>query len=138
MSSRYSLATTVQVLLYSDFSLPLRISSADSPQRLLDHLEEAGFYSAKDLESITNTLKNMRQTLDRGRETYSPHLLKLLESRLERCQSLLDKLHEELANLDPELAPTHETLVSVLRSTSAANTRSQVGVPGYCIEEGIR
>ncbi|KAL1854161.1 aconitate hydratase [Paecilomyces lecythidis] len=121
----YSLATTVQVLLYSDFSPPLPISSADSPQRLLDHLEEAGFYSAKDLESITNTLKNMRQTLDRGRETYSPHLLKLLKSRLERCQSLLDKLHEELANLDPELAPTHETLVSVLRSTSAANTRSQ-------------
>lgn len=131
-SCRYSLATTVQVLLYSDSLHPLRISSSDSPQRLLDHLEEAGFYSAKDLDSITNTLKNMRQTLDRGRNTYSPHLLKLLESRLVQCQNLLDKLHAELATLDPELAPTHETLVSILRSTSAANTRSQVGVLVHC------
>lgn len=31
-----------------------------------------------------------------------------------------------LEPLAPELAPVHETLVSILRSTSAANTRSKV------------
>lgn len=124
---RYSLATTVQVLLFARSPPPWQIIPSDPPQRLLDHLEEAGFYSAKDLESITKTLTTMRQTVERGRQTYSPHLLTLLESRLEQCQSLLDKLQEDLAKLDPKLAPAHETLVSILRSTSAANTRTQVG-----------
>lgn len=68
----------------------------------------------------------MRQTLDRGKETYSPHLLTLLESRLEQCQNSLDRLLKGLEPLAPELAPVHETLVSILRSTSAANTRSKV------------
>lgn len=93
---------------------------------MLDHLEEAGFYSSKDLSSITKTLANMRQNLERGREAYSPALLTLLESRLEQCQLLLDKLQKGLSVLAPELVPTHETLVSILRSTSAVNTRSKV------------
>lgn len=68
----------------------------------------------------------MRQTLDRCREAYSPALITLLESRIEQCQNLLDKLQNGLELLDPLLAPTHETLVSILRSLSAANTRSKV------------
>lgn len=68
----------------------------------------------------------MRETLERGRETYSPALLTLLESRLEKCQLSLEKLQKGLAVLAPELVPTHETLVSILRSTSAVNTRSKV------------
>ncbi|EHA19180.1 hypothetical protein ASPNIDRAFT_212193 [Aspergillus niger ATCC 1015] len=94
-------------------------------QRLLDHLEEAGFYSSKDLISITKTLANMNETLDRCRQAYSPALITLLESRLEKCQLLLEKLQSGLAKLGPELAATHETLVSILRSTSAVNTRSK-------------
>ncbi|KAL1968896.1 hypothetical protein VTN77DRAFT_1257 [Rasamsonia byssochlamydoides] len=104
---------------------PATYSLATTVQRLLDHLEEAGFYSAKDLESITKTLDNMRQTLDRGKETYSPHLLTLLENRLEQCQTSLNRLQKGLEPLAPELVPLHETLVSILRSTSAANTRSK-------------
>ena len=95
-------------------------------QRLLDHLEEAGFYSSKDLNSITKTVDTTRETLERGRNTYSPALLELLESRLEQCQISLAKLQKGLSALDPGLAQTHETLVSVLRSTSAVNTRSKV------------
>ena len=95
-------------------------------QRLLDHLEEAGFYSSKDLNSITKTLESTRETLERGRNTYSPALLTLLESRLEQCEQSLAKLQKGLAVLAPPLAQTHETLVSILRSTSAVNTRSKV------------
>ncbi|CAG7935470.1 unnamed protein product [Penicillium nalgiovense] len=94
-------------------------------QRLLDHLEEAGFYSSKDLNSITKTLESTRETLERGRNTYSPALLTLLESRLQQCEQSLAKLQKGLAVLAPPLARTHETLVSILRSTSAVNTRSK-------------
>ncbi|KAJ5083724.1 UPF0662 protein [Penicillium angulare] len=102
---------------------PAVYSLATTIQRLLDHLEEAGFYSAKDLNSITKTLESTQETLDRGRNTYSPALLTLLESRLEQCQISLKRLQEGLNVLSPSLAQTHETLVSILRSTSAVNTR---------------
>lgn len=95
-------------------------------QRLLDHLEEAGFYSSKDLNSITKTLESTRETLERGRNNYSPALLTLLESRLEQCNLSLGKLQKGLSVLAPPLAQTHETLVSILRSTSAVNTRTKV------------
>ncbi|KAJ5195049.1 UPF0662 protein [Penicillium cinerascens] len=104
---------------------PAVYSLATTIQRLLDHLEEAGFYSAKDLNSITKTLENLHETLDRGRNNYSPALLTLLESRLEECQISLGRLQKGLATLAPGLAQTHETLVSILRSTSAVNTRSK-------------
>lgn len=68
----------------------------------------------------------MRETLQRGKETYSPHLLNLLENRLGTCRSILQDLQVSLADLSPELTPTHEKLVSILRSISAANTRSKV------------
>jgi hypothetical protein len=105
---------------------PAVYSLATTVKRLLDHLEEAGFYSSKDLSSITKTLTNMKETVERGRDAYSPALMTLLESRLEQCQLKLDKLRSGLEAMNPELAPTHETLVSVLRSTAAANTRSKV------------
>lgn len=71
----------------------------------------------------------MRNTLERGRETYSPALLTLLKSRLEHCQLSLDRLQKGLDILAPGLVQTHETLVSILRSTSAVNTRSKVRIP---------
>ncbi|RAK82402.1 uncharacterized protein BO72DRAFT_508353 [Aspergillus fijiensis CBS 313.89] len=104
---------------------PALYSLATTVQRLLDHLEEAGFYSAKDLSSITKTLANTNETLERCRDAYSPALITLLESRLEKCQLQLEKLQSGLAKLSPGLASIHETLVSVLRSTSAVNTRSK-------------
>ncbi|OQE14507.1 hypothetical protein PENFLA_c037G02561 [Penicillium flavigenum] len=104
---------------------PAVYSLATTIKRLLDHLEEAGFYSSKDLNSITKTLESTRETLERGRNTYSPALLTLLESRLQQCEQSLAKLQKGLAVLAPPLAQTHETLVSILRSTSAVNTRSK-------------
>ncbi|KAJ5852019.1 uncharacterized protein N7529_011404 [Penicillium soppii] len=104
---------------------PAVYSLATTIQRLLDHLGEAGFYSSKDLNSITKTLESTHETLERGRNTYSPALLTLLENRLEQCEISLKKLQKGLAALAPPLAQTHETLVSILRSTSAVNTRSK-------------
>ena len=68
----------------------------------------------------------MQETVQRGKNTYSPHLLTLLENRLGTCRSILQELRVPLAGLSPELTPTHEKLVSILRSISAANTRSKV------------
>ncbi|KAJ5909014.1 UPF0662 protein [Penicillium taxi] len=104
---------------------PAVYSLATTIQRLLDHLKEAGFYSSKDLKSITKTLESMRETLERGRNTYSPAILTLLERRLEHCQVSLAGLQEGLASVSPQLVHTHETLISILRSTSAANTRTK-------------
>ncbi|PLN84175.1 hypothetical protein BDW42DRAFT_163126 [Aspergillus taichungensis] len=104
---------------------PAVYSLATTIQRLVNHLQEAGFYSSKDLVSIAKTLASMRETCERSRESYSPALMTLLESRLEKCQRGLDRLQQDLDRLDPSLVPAHETLVSVLRSTAAVNTRSK-------------
>ena len=71
----------------------------------------------------------MQDTLTRGKETYSPDLLTLLEHRLDTCRNILAELHASLADLSPALTPVHERLVSILRSISAANTRQKVHLP---------
>lgn len=68
----------------------------------------------------------MQDTLQRGKETHSPHLLTLLDNRLNTCRKILAELQASLADLSPELTPVHERLVSILRSISAANTRQKV------------
>ena len=97
-----------------------------SSQRLLDHLNEAALFSYKDLDSISQTLDRMQLTLERGRETYSPHLMTLLEHRLDTCRKILTELQATLAHLSPALHPVYERLVSILRSIAAANSRQKV------------
>lgn len=92
----------------------------------MDHLKEAAFYSGKDLESATHVLDSMQESVKRGKESYSPQLLTLLENRLGTCRKMLGELQASLADLSPELAPIHERLISILRSISAANTRKKV------------
>ncbi|MCJ1481479.1 hypothetical protein MMC06_001638 [Schaereria dolodes] len=104
-------------------------SMTSTIRRLLDHLSEASFFTAKDLDSINTTFDSMRETLQRGMDTYSPHLLTLLKNRIDTCQIILGDLQKSLATLSPELAPVHEKLVSILRSIAAANTRQKVPSP---------
>ncbi|KAL8899101.1 MAG: hypothetical protein Q9192_001736 [Flavoplaca navasiana] len=104
---------------------PAVYSMTSTIRRLLDHLKEAAFYSPKDLESAGHALDSMQETLKRGEESHSPHLLKLLRHRLDTCRQLLSDLQSSLADLSPELTPTYERLVSILRSISAANTRQK-------------
>ena len=96
------------------------------PQRLLDHLQEAKLFTAKDLVSIFETLDSMRETLARGKERHSPHLLKLLQNRINNCEKLLEDLKAHVASISPEIVPIQEKLISILRSMAAANTRSKV------------
>ena len=109
-----------------DFVLHLKILS-DTSQRLLDHLKEAGFFSAKDLDSIEHRFEIMRETIRRGQNQYSPHLLTLLSNRLDTCHKILEELQASIADVSPDLVPIYEKLVSILRSMATANTRSVVG-----------
>ncbi|KAL8833696.1 MAG: hypothetical protein Q9170_004141 [Blastenia crenularia] len=104
---------------------PAVYSMTSTIKRLLDHLKEVAFYSPKDLESAGHTLDSMQETLNRGKESHSPQLLKLLNNRLDTCRNLLSDLHLSLADLSPDLTPVYERLVSILRSISAANTRQK-------------
>ena len=105
---------------------PAVYSLATTIHRLLRHVKEAAFYSTKDLESMEKSLNRMEETVERGKDTYSPHLLTRLHYRMEICQDLLQDLRDHLSNLAPSLVPTWERLVSILRSTAALNTRSKV------------
>jgi hypothetical protein len=69
----------------------------------------------------------MEETLEKGKETYSPHLLLRLHYRMEICHRILQDLRDFLSTLSPEMVPIWEKLVSLLRSTAALNTRSKVG-----------
>ena len=94
-------------------------------QRLLDHVKEAAFYSQKDLVSIRETLGKMEDTVTQGKLTYSPHLVTLLETRMQTCRNQVAELQEYLKKIDPGLVPTWEKLVALLRSAAALNTRSK-------------
>ncbi|KAL9590760.1 MAG: hypothetical protein Q9203_000398 [Teloschistes exilis] len=107
---------------------PAVYSMTSTIKRLLDHLKEAAFFSPKDLESVSQALDSMQETLRRGSNSHSPHLLKLLENRLDTCRNILRELKSSLGELSMELTPVYERLVSILRSISAANTRQKFPV----------
>ena len=72
------------------------------------------------------TLDKMQETVERGKLTYSPHFVTLLEARMQTCKNQIADLQEHLKKIAPELMPTWEKLVSLLRSAAALNTRSKV------------
>ncbi|KAK3710043.1 hypothetical protein LTR37_010474 [Vermiconidia calcicola] len=108
---------------------PAVYSAISTVKRLLDHLKEAGFYSAKDLESIGSHIQDWHASVERGKESHSEHLLTLLNARIELCRATLKELQDRLSRLDPQMMGRYEKLVSILRSLSACNTRSRVGYP---------
>jgi hypothetical protein len=71
-------------------------------------------------------LTHYRETMTANRESLDPHLLTLLGARLDICQNYLLELKGILANLTPELAPTYEKLVSILRTLCACNVKPKV------------
>ena len=107
---------------------PAVYSAISTVKRLLDHLKEAGFYSPKDLESISHHIAQWQLSIERGRQEYSPQLMTLLEARIDVCKHILHELQEHLSRMSPEMMETYEKLVSILRSLSACNTRSKVCV----------
>lgn len=105
---------------------PAVYSAISTVKRLLDHLKEAGFYSAKDLSSIDHKIEEWQTQVDRGREHHSEHLVTLLHARIDVCRATLKELQGSLSRVDPDMMRHHEKLVSILRSLSACNTRSKV------------
>lgn len=108
---------------------PAVYSAISTVKRLLDHLHEAGFFSPKDLESISQHLTQWQESVERGKDVHTNHLMTLLEARIDVCKAKLNQLQESLSRLDPESMGTYEKLVSILRSLSACNTRSKVRTP---------
>ncbi|KAJ9619646.1 hypothetical protein H2203_008427 [Taxawa tesnikishii (nom. ined.)] len=107
---------------------PAVYSAVSTVKRLLDHLKEAGFFLPQDLESIAYNLKKWRESVQRGKSDHSPHLMTLLEARIDVCDATLNELQTHLSQLDPDTMGTYEKLVSILRSLSACNTRSKFPV----------
>lgn len=71
-------------------------------------------------------LDKIQESVERGKSHHSPHILLLLEARIQSCRSTLAELKRTLSQLSPELLETHEKLVSILRSLSGCNSRSKV------------
>jgi len=105
---------------------PAHYAETSTLKRLLDHLKEAGFYSHKDVQGLHRRIDTIRSNTERGKSVYSPNLIQLLEKRLDVCSEKLAELDAFLDTLTPSLYATWEKLVSILRSLSAANTRSKV------------
>lgn len=107
---------------------PAVYSAISTVKRLLDHLKEAGFYSPKDLESISQHIEQWQASVTQGEDAHSPHLLTLLNARIDVCRERLHELQTSLSKLDPEMMGTYEKLVSILRSLSYCNTRTKVSL----------
>lgn len=105
---------------------PAAYALTSTIRRLLDHLAEAELFSAKDLESMSETLQKISSVVRSTESRHSPYLVELLSNRLELCQRNLENLQRRLDHLGPPLPAIHEKLISILRSMSLANTRSKV------------
>ena len=77
----------------------------------------------------------MRESIRRGKDKHSPHLLTLLANRLDACQTILQKLQNAFSDLSPELNASYEKMVSILRSLAAANTRCNVVIAPYPLSD---
>jgi len=108
--------------------VPALYAMTGTIMRLCHHLKECAFYSKKDLISLENSLAKMETTLERGKEVYSQDLLTRVQYRMEICQNHLQELRAFVSSLSPEMVPTWEKLVSILRALAALNTRSKVGI----------
>ncbi|KAK0708791.1 hypothetical protein B0T21DRAFT_298364 [Apiosordaria backusii] len=105
--------------------VPAAYALTSTVKRLLDHLTEAGLFSPKDLDSLSDTLGRLDGILKNGNAQHSPYLVELLSKREELCKKMLAKLREKLEELDKPLQTVYERLISIMRSMSLANTKKK-------------
>jgi hypothetical protein len=103
-------------------------TSSDETQRLLDHLKEAGYYSPKDLTSLSQNLDKIQASVDGGKDKYNQDILLLLQTRVDNCKLTLAELKLGLSTISSDLMPTYEKLVSILRSLSGLNVNRKFPV----------
>ncbi|KAI1819088.1 hypothetical protein F4861DRAFT_544273 [Xylaria intraflava] len=105
---------------------PAAYALTSTIKRLLDHLTEADLFSAKDLDSMSHTLKHLSGIIHNTPTAEStPWLEALIASRIERCRASLEKLQKKVEYLAEPLRPTAEKLVSLLRQMAMINTKSK-------------
>ena len=105
--------------------VPAAYALTSTIKRLLDHLTEANLYSAKDLESMSQTLDTLSRIIRNADSEHSPYLVELLAKRVELCKSMLSSVKEKLDVLEKPLPAIHEKLISILRTTALANTKTK-------------
>lgn len=105
---------------------PAAYALTSTIKRLLDHLTESQLFSIKDLESISQTLDRLDTIVQNAESKHSPYLVELLANRVELCKESLAGLQKQLNELEEPLPAIHEKLISIIRSTSFANTKAKV------------
>ncbi|KAI5927012.1 hypothetical protein F4810DRAFT_422714 [Camillea tinctor] len=103
---------------------PAAYALTSTIKRLLDHLTEADLFSAKDLESMSQTLEGLSEIVHNTTATNSaPFLETLIANRIDRCRASLAQLQQKIEDIAEPLRPTADKLVSILRQMAVANTK---------------
>ncbi|TGZ80424.1 hypothetical protein EX30DRAFT_341654 [Ascodesmis nigricans] len=92
-------------------------------KRLLDHLTESGNYSAKDVQSVPETLQKYNAIIETDPELSNLLILARVRQRLESCYEAVKPLQTRLSKISPTLYPVYEKLVSLRRMIKAAEAR---------------
>ncbi|KAF5231832.1 hypothetical protein FAUST_9065 [Fusarium austroamericanum] len=131
LESCFQLLSLFYLTIGRNNEAPATYAMTSTVKRLLDHLNEAELYSAKDLGSIKTTLEDLSKNIREAAsdpspdKRHPPYMLTLLENRVELCNSTLSRLQKRLDKLPDYLLESHEKLISILRSISLANTKSK-------------
>ncbi|EGY13551.1 uncharacterized protein VDAG_00233 [Verticillium dahliae VdLs.17] len=125
LDSCFQLLSLCFMTIGQNNSAPAAYALTATIKRLLDHLTEVDLFSAKDLESISETLNQLSRNIKHSSEYSSPYLITLLMNRLDLCKRSLASLQKRLSRLEDPLPNVHEKLISILRSISLANTRTK-------------
>ncbi|KAI2779827.1 hypothetical protein F4815DRAFT_500138 [Daldinia loculata] len=105
---------------------PAAYALTSTIKRLLDHLGESNLFSARDLESMSQTLVHLSEIAHNSASTKpSPLLETLIVQRIERCRALLASLQKKIEDIAEPLRPTADRLVSIMRQMAIINTKSK-------------
>ncbi|KAI1475299.1 hypothetical protein F4774DRAFT_300611 [Daldinia eschscholtzii] len=105
---------------------PAAYALTSTIKRLLDHLDEANLYSARDLESMSQTLEHLSVIVHNSASSKpAPFLETLIVHRIERCRASLANLQKRIEDIAEPLRPTADRLVSIMRQMAIINTKSK-------------
>jgi len=103
--------------------VPVAYALTSTIIRLLDHLTEAELFTRKDLEGLSSTLDRVTDFVQKG--SPEPYVKDSIMARIQRCRALLSNLRSKVDAIDPELRPTADDLVQILRQMAVVATRKQ-------------
>lgn len=101
--------------------VPVAYALTSTIIRLLDHLTEAELFTRKDLEGLSSTLDRVTEFVQKG--SPEPYVEESIMARIQRCRASLNNLRSKVDTIDPELRPTADELVQILRQMAVVATR---------------